>query len=685
MSEHSGKSAHTNAPGGRRGTRRRHAADQQESDAPRPGSRRKAAPAADSARPHIPARLAKAGLLAVVMALGAAVAAVAAPAGNGQAAAAPPAVNCALEVPDQPLTATGLATPYHLVSVDGTTCNEGNPNTAAFVQGMVLDPATGALSVYDPLVTDEGTSPAVAPVVPTLPPNAVVALWFGFNGNVLTLQGPGASSCVNGQPGSPFGQFAYCGAPAFFSAANAAIAAGKLTVPPPGTAADHQPCLTTRDFGLVDQDQSDNVTTIYLVLPDGRTAQDTHAAAAQLAGKSPQALANGSDNLLLDHFVDPALNCLPFTAPNLADNGTQATALGLNELQAAAYQQNPVALVPLSDPMVLDANGATDDAKTDLYRAGVDQPPLVQVPGSPTDYCANLSTVGVTRIELDHALTVPQTSPDTAAATDLFAFLAMRLQQSYTNLNCQQFLNLPNPVHLKMNGAGVITGATFDPVTLTSPSASPSGSGTTSASASPSPSASTVTSAPPSTTPAQPSSSPAQPSTPAATDTDDPPVTFTYTAPAPPAPPSSAPADVDNTQTAPANHVVPPVPSASVGVNVSVGASTNPAGGAAPPGGPAGSPKPSQAPPAGAAAGAGSGQQPGTDVAPSASSPVLVAGFEHTPAVVAADNPRSALAGPNPMANSGFSLTSSRMLWGAAGAFIALCLSLLLRVRPRRR
>jgi hypothetical protein len=53
--------------------------------------------------------------------------------------------------------------------------------------------------------------------------------------------------------------------------------------------------------------------------------------------------------------------------------------------------------------------------------------------------------------------------------------------------------------------------------------------------------------------------------------------------------------------------------------------------------------------------------------------------------VVAADNPRSALAGPNPMANSGFSLTSSRMLWGAAGAFIALCLSLLLRVRPRRR
>jgi hypothetical protein len=120
-----------------------------------------------------------------------------------------------------------------------------------------------------------------------------------------------------------------------------------------------------------------------------------------------------------------------------------------------------------------------------------------------------------------------------------------------------------------------------------------------------------------------------------------------------------------------------------MGANVPGGGNTNPAGGAAPPGS-AGSATPSQAPPAGAA-GAGSGQQPGANAPSPVSSQVLVAGFEHAPAVVAADNPRSALAGPNPMASSGFSLTSSRVLWGAAGAFIALCLSLLLRVRPRRR
>ena len=40
----------------------------------------------------------------------------------------------------------------------------------AFVQATILNPATGALSVYDPLVITQGTTPAVAPVVPTLPP-----------------------------------------------------------------------------------------------------------------------------------------------------------------------------------------------------------------------------------------------------------------------------------------------------------------------------------------------------------------------------------------------------------------------------------------------------------------------------------------------------------------------------------
>lgn len=61
---------------------------------------------------------------------------------------------------------------------------------------------TGAIYIYNPLVITEGTTPAANPgkftsnkllndfaVVPQLPANYVAAVWFGFNGNTLVLEG----------------------------------------------------------------------------------------------------------------------------------------------------------------------------------------------------------------------------------------------------------------------------------------------------------------------------------------------------------------------------------------------------------------------------------------------------------------------------------------------------------------
>ena len=80
--------------------------------------------------------------------------------------------DCDIVVPAHPLTAKGLATPYQLTGPAGTSpaasgCQMINSvNLGAFVQATILDPRTGALSVYDPLVVTKGTKPAVAPVVP---------------------------------------------------------------------------------------------------------------------------------------------------------------------------------------------------------------------------------------------------------------------------------------------------------------------------------------------------------------------------------------------------------------------------------------------------------------------------------------------------------------------------------------
>ncbi|HZU56302.1 MAG TPA: hypothetical protein VFA06_10575 [Actinocrinis sp.] len=659
-----------------------------------PGRRR--APVAENTRPHLSGRLAKAGPLALAMAIGGAVAAFAAP--NAPAAATPPVVTCALRVPDQPLTAQGLATPYELSGFGGQGCHEANAGTAAFVQGLILDPATGQLSVYDPLVIDRGSEPAVAPVVPTLPANAIVALWFGFNGNVLTLEGNGVQdgACVNGTDGSPFGQFAYCNAPALFTAAHTAITQGKLKIPPIGTAADKQPCPTTRDFGIVDQDQSDNVTTTYLVLADGRTAQNTQAAAKQLRGKAPTVLANGSDNLLVDHFVDPALDCAPFTAPDLANDGFSATALGLNELQAEADQAAPVALVPLNDPMVLNNDGAQNDQKADLYRAGVDQPPLAQVPGSAAQYCANLRTLGVARTKLDRTLTDTTVSPDTGAASNLFTFLAMRLQQSYANLGCQELLGMRNPVHLKLNGAGLVVDASFDRVNVgpsASPSASASAAASPSASAgagtSASPSASAVGAASPSASPVTVTTAPAPPvqsSTPATTVTTPPAATSSNAAPPPPAATPSSASTTAQGAAAGANHSSPgPVGSASAGGVGGVGGVTGSVGSGQQNGQSGGNSSSDGAAGVGSVGGVvGATTTGGKPVVAVTSTPISVAGFEHTYTAGSA-NPNSALAGPDPMAKTGFSVMNSRVFWALAGALIVLCASLLYQRRPKQR
>src|SRR3954470_1816983 len=109
---------------------------------------------------------------------------------NASHAAAALNMNCTLIVPQNPLTAQGLATPYQLVATNAADgpCNEANIAQSAFVQADIIDPATGQITTYSPLVVDKGTQPAVVPTAPTLPANAVVGVWYGFNSATLTLQ-----------------------------------------------------------------------------------------------------------------------------------------------------------------------------------------------------------------------------------------------------------------------------------------------------------------------------------------------------------------------------------------------------------------------------------------------------------------------------------------------------------------
>jgi hypothetical protein len=393
-------------------------------------------------------------------------------------------VNCDIIVPANPLSAQGLATPYQLTGPNGMTpaqsgCTMTNAaNLGAFVQATVLNPATGALSVYDPLVITQGTTPAVTPTVPTLPKNAVVTVDFGFNGTDLTQVGATSNAlrqgnCVNGEPGSVFGEVSFCNGTTFFNDAHQLENEGKLKVPSEGTSSKivasagalgtGQDCPTTHNFDMIDQDPSDNVTTAYLLNPaTGQTAQDTTSNASNIAGS--ELLVNGSDNALLDDFMDPVLGCTPFEAPDLANNGQMTSSQALDELLSEKNEPNIPALVPENDEMVLNAQGQFDAAKDNLYREELGMPVIDASNNqfdSPSEYCQNMVNIQTPFLAANQTLLATGQSAVTAVGDNLFTFLANRLSMSFTNLGCQNF-GLTNPVTVTLNGQGAAVAATFN-------------------------------------------------------------------------------------------------------------------------------------------------------------------------------------------------------------------------------
>ena len=401
------------------------------------------------------------------------------------AAAAADNTDCDIIVPANPLSAQGLATPYQLTGPNGTSpadsgCNMANAAAlGAFVQATILNPRTGALSVYNPLVITQGTTPAVAPVVPKLPRDAIVTIDFGFNGDEPD---PGRRDAQRAAPGPlrqrprialrpavvlqrhrllPRGVHAD-GLRAAARAVPGDLGQDRADRGPLGTG---RACPNVRNFDMIDQDQSDNVTSVYLLNPaTGQTAQDTAANEAGMTGT--QALVNGSDNALVDKFMDPVLGCTPFMAPDLANNNTPATSQALDELLPPRRGTQPrvPALVPENDPMVLDANGNLDPAKTNLYRAEVGQPAISRQNDrwdSPANYCQNMINIQGPFLAANQAVFAAGPSPVPDVGNNLFTFLANRLLQSFDNLGCKNF-GLTNPIQVVTDGNGAATSATIN-------------------------------------------------------------------------------------------------------------------------------------------------------------------------------------------------------------------------------
>src|SRR6185312_1741203 len=282
--------------------------------------------------------------------------------------------NCTVTVPDRPLTAQGLATPWVL----GDGCTWANGGTeGVFIDATILAP-NGQIQVYNPLVINQGTTPAVAPTPPTIARGSQVILSAGFNGNALALVGRGARQghCIDAYGNSLMNQTPQCNAVNFYRMANFEIARGLLKIP-----------------------------------ATGHAAQATAANVAAMTGATVES--NGSDNGLLDKFVDPALGCTPFTAPNPTNPNGSSSSQALNELSARQNQKGMVALLPVNNPQLL-VGGQFSLGKTNAYRMQTDQPRLARntsLDRNAAQYCQNMINIATPRLKLDAQFETDTASP----------------------------------------------------------------------------------------------------------------------------------------------------------------------------------------------------------------------------------------------------------------------------------
>jgi hypothetical protein len=373
-------------------------------------------------------------------------------------------LNCFLTLPNNPLSAAGLSTPFLL----NAPCSQTVATQQAFAEAAIYDPATGAISIYHPLVLDAGKTAGAPPVVPNLPAGAVVALWFGFNGGVLqlldvngkdtnaspVLKGAGCINGLEGVQGDVFGQVSWCNAQPWFAAANAGIASGKTVIPPLGVDNLGNACPTSRSFEITDACPSDNVPTQYLLLADGSTAQDNSANRA--ANPTAEVINNASDEALLTNIINPLIGCTSYTAPYLDNPGVSGPALALSELQANTLQQAPIGLVPLNDPdTLLTASGTVGTQKTNQYRLGVNQPVVAAGAnsGALVPYCQNMVTIAPPFFKGFQSVFITQTTPAATVGNNLFTFLCERYLMSLTQLTCPPAAFQPVVCQVDGNGA----------------------------------------------------------------------------------------------------------------------------------------------------------------------------------------------------------------------------------------
>ena len=309
-----------------------------------------------------------------------------------------------------------------------------NPNLQAFVEADIINPRTGSIKVYNPLVITEGTQPPPAGAA-RVPRGDVVAIMFGFNGGNLLLTGT-EKRCSRTTASTAsrvlLSQVAYCNSPAFYRAANRDIARGVLKIPPLATGDDGQPCPLPATSPWWTRPRRQHGRRLPADRENGRPPRTGQGDAAALS-EGPRRSTTAATTRW-SQVMDPALGCARYRLHDkTAPARCRLRQVTPTNCCATAARTTPVALVPLNDPMT-QVNGHNNRARPTRSRYELDQALIGQGGELAEDYCEDMMQIGIQRVQQDSGKSPTSRPSCRTRATTCSRFMAAPASASFENL-----------------------------------------------------------------------------------------------------------------------------------------------------------------------------------------------------------------------------------------------------------
>ena len=323
---------------------------------------------------------------------------------------------CVLTIPDNPLTAIGLATPYILSS----NCSVLNMSTTVFSEVIIINTNTREYSIYNPLIVNNISQLENTPVIPILPRKYIIGIWFTSEQPFTLLTK--FNLCEN----MVNTNFAYCNIGVFY---NYVISLNVFI---------KSICPSIRDYPM-QLLLGNRVMDSYIVNNNSLITQTN-----SLSNNISYIVENTSTNdYIFNNYVNKALNCPSLIAFNI-QTGRQVNSMILNQIQAIQYGSGTSTYISKS---IQEMN---------FWRLGLGQ--NINVNTDQFIFCNESDNKNALFLYNNYEKLYYYNSPEPTVATNLVNYLAYLYVKNWNNVCINATTRNIYAITVYYNNQGIVSG-----------------------------------------------------------------------------------------------------------------------------------------------------------------------------------------------------------------------------------